>query len=74
MEPRDCPWCGEWTRLIPMGGHYACPRCKRPVVDCCDGEKAQSGGEDPAAAKVQAAGLEEPDEVLPQGQAPEAGS
>jgi hypothetical protein len=58
--------------MIPMNGHYVCCRCKRPVADCCDGEMAQPGGEDPAAAKVQAADLEEPDEVLPQSQAPEA--
>jgi len=24
-----------------MGGHYACSRCRRPVLDCCDGERAE---------------------------------
>jgi len=24
-------------------GHYECPRCHRPVADCCDGERAEDG-------------------------------
>jgi hypothetical protein len=35
-----CPWCGEWTRYVIVRSHYECPRCHRPVLDCCDGEVA----------------------------------
>ena len=41
QEHTECPWCGAWGRLFLMGGHYACSRCRRPVLDCCDGEKAE---------------------------------
>lgn len=37
----DCPWCGQWTRLEQINGHYACTSCHRPVIDCCDGEQVQ---------------------------------
>ena len=39
-EHIDCPWCGQWIRAEPIGGHYACPVCKRVVWDCCDGSCA----------------------------------
>jgi sarcosine oxidase delta subunit len=39
----ECPWCGEWTRLEFTRGKYICPRCRRPVRDCCDGERNISG-------------------------------
>jgi hypothetical protein len=35
-----CPWCGQASRLEFVRGHYQCNSCKRPVWDCCDGEKA----------------------------------
>jgi hypothetical protein len=34
-----CPWCGEWTHYVMIRSHYECPRCRRPVADCCDGEQ-----------------------------------
>ena len=49
VEPRErealeCPWCcretGEWSRLEFTRSKYVCPRCRRPVRDCCDGETA----------------------------------
>ncbi len=40
MEPIECPWCGEFTRPMPMRAHYVCGRCFRPLMDCCDGETA----------------------------------
>ena len=39
-DPIDCPWCGEWTRTIYVNGSEKCPRCKRTVEDCCNGEQA----------------------------------
>ena len=36
----DCPWCGKWGRLEIVQGHYQCRNCKKPVMDCCDGETA----------------------------------
>lgn len=38
-KPKDCPWCGQWTRFEFIRGHYSCISCKRPVLDCCDGEQ-----------------------------------
>ena len=35
----DCPWCGQPTRLEFVQGHYECTSCRRPVKDCCDGER-----------------------------------
>lgn len=37
----NCPWCGEWTKYVMIRSHYECPRCKRPVKDCCDGEQEE---------------------------------
>jgi hypothetical protein len=36
----DCPWCGQWTRLEYVQGHYQCRNCKKVVEDCCNGETA----------------------------------
>lgn len=38
-EMYDCPWCGQPTRLEFVQGHYECTSCRRPVKDCCDGER-----------------------------------
>ncbi len=45
MQSLECPWCGQWTNLIYIQSHYACDNCKRPVMDCCDGEQAQIKGQ-----------------------------
>lgn len=45
LDAIECPWCGEWTRLEFTRGKYVCPRCRRPVRDCCDGERNISGEE-----------------------------
>lgn len=37
----DCPWCGQWTRLDFVHGHYQCSACHRVVYNCCDGEQAE---------------------------------
>lgn len=37
----NCPWCGQDTKLEFVRGHYECISCKRPVLDCCDGEQNQ---------------------------------
>jgi len=37
-----CPWCGAIVGsegYVFVKGHYECVRCKRPVLDCCDGEQ-----------------------------------
>lgn len=34
----NCPYCGEYTYFIFIRSHYSCPRCFRPVLDCCDGQ------------------------------------
>ena len=34
-----CPWCGQSTRYEFVRGHYECMSCRRPVFDCCDGER-----------------------------------
>jgi hypothetical protein len=41
-ELLDCPWCGQVTRLHWIRAHYECASCHRPVLDCCDGEKAEA--------------------------------
>ncbi len=38
----NCPWCGTIVGdngYVFVSGHYECPRCHRPVLDCCDGEQ-----------------------------------
>ena len=40
-DPINCPYCGEWTRTIYVHGSEKCPRCKRTVEDCCNGEQQQ---------------------------------
>ena len=40
LDAVECSWCGEWTRLEYVNGHMSCPRCKRVLRDCCDGERA----------------------------------
>jgi len=45
-----CPWCGAIVGsegYVFVKGHYECVRCKRPVLDCCDGEVAQYNPNDP---------------------------
>ena len=37
----ECPWCGQWTRLAFVHGHYQCTSCHRVVYECCNGEKAE---------------------------------
>lgn len=40
LPPRHCPWCGQYnTEWRLVRSHYECPVCRRPVADCCDGEK-----------------------------------
>mgnify|MGYP003123919809 CR=1 FL=1 len=41
-EMIECPWCGQWTRLIEVRSHLECPVCRRAVYDCCDGETADA--------------------------------
>jgi uncharacterized protein YjlB len=41
LHPQICDWCGSWTRPIFKKSHYECGRCKRSLLDCCDGETAQ---------------------------------
>ena len=45
LDAVECSWCGEWTRLEYVNGHMSCPRCKRVLRDCCDGERNISGEE-----------------------------
>ena len=42
----NCPWCGEWTAYVMIRSHYECPRCHRPVKDCCDGEQEEKAPEE----------------------------
>lgn len=35
-----CPWCAQPARMEFVRGHYECSACRRPVMDCCDGEQA----------------------------------
>ena len=34
------PWCGQPARMEFVRGHYECSTCRRPIMDCCDGEQA----------------------------------
>jgi hypothetical protein len=51
-----CPWCGQSTRYEFVRGHYECTSCRRPVVDCCDGERMYETEKNIEAAKPQRGG------------------
>jgi hypothetical protein len=36
-----CPWCGQHGHMVFVKSHYECNACHRPVMDCCDGERAE---------------------------------
>ena len=59
MDAVDCPWCGEWTRPVQVNGHYECLRCKRVLMDCCDGERAQPDSERFKKSQIQSTPREE---------------
>ena len=43
IDPQDCPWCGQYSSHFDLvHGHYQCPVCKRPVSDCCNGERVEN--------------------------------
>lgn len=43
ITPQDCPWCGQYsTHFDLVHGHYQCPVCKRPISDCCNGERIEN--------------------------------
>ena len=33
-----CDWCGQWTNLVYVHGHYQCGSCARVLIECCEGE------------------------------------
>lgn len=37
-----CDWCGKWTRMEFHQSKYICMNCKKPLKDCCDGERADN--------------------------------
>lgn len=35
----SCPWCFAFPiGLVFVAGHYQCDKCKKVVIECCDGE------------------------------------
>ncbi len=40
LDTDRCPWCGQPARMEFVRGHYECSTCRRPIMDCCDGEQA----------------------------------